>query len=74
MLTMKISIIEHWSLVVQAALSNKENNLARCGLMKDNEDFLSNEELHWELGDDYISLCSQLTYKADRQTTKQRIL
>ena len=35
---------------------------------------MSHEKLHRELGDDYISPCSQLTYKADRQAAKQRIL
>ena len=35
---------------------------------------MSYEKLHRELGDDYISPCSQLTYEADRQAAKQRIL
>ena len=34
---------------------------------------MSHEELHQELGDDYISPCSKLTYEADRQAAKQRI-
>ena len=74
MLTMGIPIIEHSDLIVGAAPSNEERHLARFRIMEDDEDFVSHEELHRELGDDYISPCSQLTYKADRQAAKQRIL
>ena len=35
---------------------------------------MRHEELHRELGDDYISPCSQLIYEADRQVAKKRIL
>ena len=49
-------------------------HLARFRFKEDDEDFVSHEELHRELGDDYISLCSQISYEADRQATKQRIL
>lgn len=74
MLTMGISIIEHSDLFVGAAPSNEERDLARFRFKEDDEDFVSHEELHQELGDDYISPCSQLTYEADRQAAKQRIL
>ena len=74
MLTMGIFIIEHSDLFVGAALSNKEKHLARLRFKEDDEDFVNHEELHQELGDDYISFCSQLTYEADRQAVKQRIL
>ena len=74
MLTMGISIIEHSDLFVGATPSNEEKHLARFRFKEDDEDFVSNEELHRELDDDYISPCSELTYKADRQAAKQRIL
>ena len=74
MLTMGISIIEHSDLFVGASPSNEEMHLARFRFKEDDEDFVSDEELHRELGDDYISPCSQLTYEADRQAAKQRIL
>ena len=70
MLTMGISIIEHTDLFVGAALSNEERQLARFRFKEDDEDFVSHEELHRQLGDDYISPCSQLTYEADRQAAK----
>ena len=73
-LTIRISIIEHSNLFVGAALSNEEIDLARFRFKEDDEDFVSHEELHQELGDDYISPCSQLTDDADRQAAKQRIL
>ena len=74
MLTMGISIIEHSDLFVGASPSNEEMHLARFRFKEDDEDFVSDEELHRELGDDYISPCSQLIYEADRQAAKQRIL
>ena len=74
MLTMGISIIDHSDLFVRAAPSNEEREFARFCLKEDDEDFVSHEEFHRELGDDYISPCSQLTYKADRQAAKQPIL
>ena len=74
MFTMGISIIEHSDLFVGAAPSNKEMHLAMFRFKEDDENFVSHEELQRELGDDYISPCSQLTYEADRQAAKQRIL
>ena len=74
MLTMGISIIEQSDLFVEAAPSNEESHLARYRFKEDDEDFVSHEELHLELGDDYILPCSQLTYEADRVAAKQRIL
>ena len=74
MRTMGISIIEHSDLFAGAAPSNEERDLSRFRFKEDDEDFVSHEELHQELGDDYISPCSQLTYKTDRQAAKQRIL
>ena len=73
-LTMGISIIEHTDLFVGTATSNKEKHLARFRFKNDDEDFVSHEELHRELGDDYSSPCSQLTYEADWQAAKQWIL
>ena len=49
-------------------------HLARFRFKEADEDFVSDEELHRVLGDDYISLCSQLTYEADRKEAKKRIL
>ena len=71
---MGISIIEHSYLFVGSAPSNEEIHLARFRFKEDDEDFVSDEELHRELGDDYIPPCSQLTYEANRQAAKQRIL
>ena len=74
MLTMGISIIENSDLFIETASFNEEMHLAKFRFKEDDEDFVSDEELHRELGDDYSSLCSQLTYEADRQAAKQRIL
>ena len=74
MFTMGISIIEHSDLFGGAAPSNEEMDVVRFRFKEDDEDFVSHEELHQELGDDYNSPCSQLTYEADRQAAKQRIL
>ena len=71
---MGTSIIEHSDLFVGAAPSNKERHLARFRFKEDDDNFVSHEELHRELSDDYISPCLQLTYEADRQGAKQRIL
>ena len=49
-------------------------HLAVFRFKEDDKDFVSDEKLHLELGDDYISPCSQLTYEADRQATELRIL
>ena len=54
MLTMGILIIEHSDFFVWAAPSNEERDLARFRFKEDDEDFVSHEELHQELGDDYI--------------------
>ena len=48
--------------------------LAKFRLMEDDDNFVSDEELHRELNDDFISPCSQLTYEFDRQEAKQWIL
>ena len=74
MLKMGIFIIEHSDLFVKAAPSNEKRHLARFCFKEDDEDFVSHEELHRELGDEYISPCSKLTDKADRKAAKQRIL
>ena len=73
-LTIRISIIEQSDLFVGATPSNKEMHFARFCYKEDDEDFVSDEELHQGLGDDYISPCSQLIYEADRIAAKQRIL
>ena len=73
MLTMKISIIEHSDLFVRVAPSKNKRHLARVRFKDDDEDLVSHKNLQRELGDDYISPCSQLTYKADRQAANQRI-
>ena len=49
-------------------------HLARFRFNEDDEDFVSDEELHRKLGDEYIPHFSQLTYEADLQAAKQRIL
>ena len=74
MLNMGISIIEHSDLIVKTAPLNEDIRLGRFCFKDDDEDFFSDDELHQELYDDYISRCSQLTYEADRQAAKQRIL
>ena len=74
MLTMGISIIENSDLFIGAAWSIEEIHLARFRFKEDNEDFVSDEEFHRKLGDDYSPPCFQLTYEADRQAAKQRIL
>ena len=74
MLTIGIFIIEHSDLYVEAAQSNEKMHLARFRFKEDDEEFVSHEELHRELGDDYCSPCSQLTYESNRQAAKQRIL
>ena len=47
-------------LFIEAALSNEEMHLAKFRFKKDDEDFVSDEELQRELGDDYSPPCSQL--------------
>ena len=74
MLTMGISIIENSVFFVRASPSNEEMNFAKFRFKEDDEDLVSDEELHRELGDDYSPPCSQLIYEADRQAAKQRIL
>ena len=71
---MGISIIKHSDHFDGAALSHEVRDFARFRFKEDDEDFVIHEELHQELGDDYISPCSQLTYEAGRQAAKQRIL
>ena len=71
---MGISIIENSDLFVRAAPSNEEMHHAKFHFKEDGEDFVSDEELHRELDDDYSPPCSKLTYEADRQAAKQRIL
>ena len=71
---MGISIIEHSDLFAGVAPFNEERHLARFCFKEDDGNFVSHKELHRELGDEYILPCSQLTYEADRQAAKQRIL
>ena len=52
MLTMGISIIENSDLFIGAALSNEEMHLARFRFKENDEDFVSDEELHRKLIDD----------------------
>ena len=74
MLTMKISIIEQSDLFVKASPFNDEMHLARFRFKEDVENFVSDEELYRELGNNYILPCSQINYETDRQDAKQRIL
>ena len=48
--------------------------LARFRFKENDKDLVSDDELHRKLGDNYIPPCFQLTYEADRQAAKQRIL
>ena len=74
MLTLGDSIIKHSDFYVGAAPSNKEMHLARFCFKENDENFVSEEVLQQELGDNYILPCSQLSYDTDRQAAKQRIL
>ena len=74
MLTIGISIIENSDQFVGAASSNEEMHFARFRFNEDDEDFVSEKKLQLKLSDDYSLHCSQLTYEADRQAAKQRII
>ena len=44
------------------------------GLKKDDEEFVSNEEVSRELGPNYTSPCFQLTFEADIRNAKEQIV
>ena len=71
---MGIFLLEHSDLFVGAAPYNKEMHRFKSHFKEDDEDFVSNEELHREVNDDFILLCFQFTYEADWQAAKQLIL
>ena len=73
MLTLKVFIIEHSNIFVGGAQFNKKMHLAWFRCKQNDEDFVSDEELLRQLGDNYIQFCSQLTYEEDRWEAKQRI-
>ena len=68
-----ITIIEHDDFVFNAD-ANNEPHLHVFRFKQNDEEFVSDEEVSRELGPNYISPCSQLTYKADIQNAKDRIL
>ena len=65
---MGIFISENSDLFVGAVPSNEEMHHARFCFKEDDENFVSDEELHREIGIDYSPPCSQLTYEVtDKQ-------
>ena len=73
MFSLRITILEHNDFVVNAS-SNNKTNLQVFRFKQDDVEFVSDEEVLRELGPNYISPCSQLTFKADIRHPKERIL
>ena len=68
----EITIIEHDDFYCNAG-SNNEPHFHVFRFQQDDE-FMSNEELSRELGPNYISPYSQLTFEADIRNSKKHIL
>ena len=68
-----ITIIEHDDFFFNAG-ANNEPHLHVIRFKQDDEEFVSDEEVSRELGPNYISPCSQLTFEADIRNAKERIL
>ena len=66
-----ITIIEHDDFCFNA---DNEPHLHVFGFKQNDEEFVSDEEVSRELGLNYISPCSQLTFVADIRNAKDQIL
>ena len=67
-----ITILEHDDFGVNAS-SNNEPHLHVFRFKQDYVEFVSDEQVSFELGPKYISSCSQLTFEADIRNAKERI-
>ena len=68
-----ITIIEQDDFYFNAD-SNNEPHLHVFRFKQDDDEFVSDKEVSCELGPNYISPCSQLTFEADIRNAKERIL
>ena len=68
-----ITIFEHDDFFCKAC-SNNEPHLHEFRFKQDDVKFVSDEEVSRKLGLNYISPCSQLTFKADIQNANERII
>ena len=68
-----ITILEHDDLVFNASINSKPH-LHLFRFKQDDKEFVSDEEVSREPGPNFISPCSQLTFKADIRNAKERIL
>ena len=68
-----ITLLEHDDFFVNAGSNNKPH-LHLFRFKQDDEEFVCDEEVSIELGPNYISPCSQLTFEADIRNAKVRIL
>ena len=68
-----ITIIEHDDFYFNAG-SNNEPHLHVFRFKQHDEEFVSDAEVSRELGPNYISPCSQLTFEADIRNAKKQIL
>ena len=68
-----ITIIEHDDFFLNAS-SNNKRHLHVFRFKQNDEEFVSEEVVSLELGPNYISPCSQLTFEANIRTAKERIL
>ena len=66
-----ITILEHNDFLFNAS-SNNEPHLNLFRFKYDDKEFVSDEEVSRELGPNYISPCSQLTYEADIRMLKNK--
>ena len=73
MYSKEITIIEHDDFFFNAG-ANNEPHLYVFRFKQNDEEFVSDEEVSRELGLNYISPCSQLTFEADIRNAKERIL
>ena len=73
MIFKSITVIEH-KVFFCSASSNHKPHFKLFRFKQIDEDFISNDELSRELGPNYISACSQLTYKADIRIATETIL
>ena len=68
-----ITIIEQDDFFCNAG-ANNEPHLHVFRFKQNDKEFVSDEEVSRELGHNYISPCSQLTFEADIRNAKERIL
>ena len=71
MYSKEITILKHDDFCFNAGANNEP--YLHVFRFKQNDEFVSDEEVSRELGPNYISPCSQLTFEADIRNAKERI-